>query len=784
VAQVEVNLRDLYRVLRKRKLIFIVAPILMGLATFAFTEAEPPVFRSSVLLKITRSTTVAGLMTEIISYSTYDTMATQMLVITSQPVLHEVASRLHKLVPGENPQFAIDRLKGQITTEQLSGSDILAIKSSARSREEALDLANTLAEVYIQRYAEEKGRRLDETVKFIRQRFSEASGALAHAEGQLTEFKRVNRDVLLPAQGDVSEKQFQYQQRLADAETALAVLTRVQQSKEYEPLLQSYLHVDDPGTLLIADDVSKRAASVLEQRSRRAELLRFQTEASPQVAAVSDQIQSEERRLQVSIENLVRRLRSLAGEYERQSGNLARQKTDLDRQPEALRAVEGLEAIVKEKAELVSLLRKQLQDTEIQQKEKADEISIVERANTASQSAAPSRYYKTLIGALIGILIGGVFAFVLESMDTSIGTIEDVERYISAAVLGIIPHIEIEDVIGRMDQESLARNVPEEERARFARLATHFDPRSVVSESYRTLRTNIRSIMVKSGKKVLLISSSVIQEGKTTSSVNLAAAFAQAGQRTLLIDADLRRPYIDKIFGIDRTPGLAEILLGTVGKKECIRTVDDVILGKFGLRGAQASPGLEFLHLLPAGHHVDNPTELLNSPGMDTLIAEARREFDVVIFDVSPILPVADAFILAPKVDGVVLAYQIGRVARDVLKRTKLRIESLGGSVWGIIMNDIQAEIDYSQGYFQYYHYQYQSAAQHGPLTWGERLRERIGHPFGGRPTARKLRARAKSADRLAERTGSDKRFGPSPPGAPPDSGEELRDIMSITDED
>jgi tyrosine-protein kinase len=111
------------------------------------------------------------------------------------------------------------------------------------------------------------------------------------------------------------------------------------------------------------------------------------------------------------------------------------------------------------------------------------------------------------------------------------------------------------------------------------------------------------------------------------------------------------------------------------------------MLGKFGLKLAQLTPGLEYLTILPAGRIVDKPTELLTAPALDKLLEDVRSKFDVVVVNVAPILPVADTFVLAPKVDGIVLAYQIGRVARDVLKRTKMRIEGVGGKVWGVILN-------------------------------------------------------------------------------------------------
>jgi capsular exopolysaccharide synthesis family protein len=370
------------------------------------------------------------------------------------------------------------------------------------------------------------------------------------------------------------------------------------------------------------------------------------------------------------------------------------------------------------------------------------------------------------VGVLIGILIGGVFSFVLEALDTSLGTIEDVEQHINSIVVGIIPHLDKEDIKDRMKADG-AQNLSNEEMDKIARLVTHFDSKSIGSEAYRTLRTNIASIMAKTNAKMLMVSSSMIQEGKTTSCANIATAFAQSGKRTLLIDADLRRPNIDKTFGISRVPGLTDLLLDTRDPRECYRTIDDIMLGKFGLKLAQATPGLEYLTILPAGRIVDKPTELLSAPSLDRLLNEVREKFDVIVVDVSPVLPVADAFVLAPKVDGIILTYQIGRVARDVLKRTKLRIETVGGKVWGVVLNDIRSEIDYRSGDFSYYHYRYDRHLDE-PKT----LRDRFKAAFQSSKPGRR------------ERPPKNRR-PPSPPVAPAADSDasEMKDVMSLTDE-
>src|SRR5438128_11293454 len=130
MAQIEVNIRDIFRVVRKRKWVILLAPILMGFSTFSITEVPPPVYNSEALVRISKSSTVAGMMTDIVQYGAYDNMATQIMVITSRPVLEDVAKRLSMVKPGEDTQDAFDSLRGRVTVEQLNASDILAIMAS------------------------------------------------------------------------------------------------------------------------------------------------------------------------------------------------------------------------------------------------------------------------------------------------------------------------------------------------------------------------------------------------------------------------------------------------------------------------------------------------------------------------------------------------------------------------------------------------------------------------------------------------------------------------------
>src|SRR3989440_9327685 len=165
--------------------------------------------------------------------------------------------------------------------------------------------------------------------------------------------------------------------------------------------------------------------------------------------------------------------------------------------------------------------------------------------------------------------------------------------------------------LAQMDAEALQSH---------ALLITHFDPKSPVAEAYRTLRTNIQSARQDRGGKVLVVTSPTLQEGKTTTIVNLALTLAQSGQRTLLVGGNLRRPSIHRFFGIEREPGLSDILIGSTPWRDCIRTVADILMGRFEMEDIMAAPGLDNLHIIEAGPLPPNPSHPLSTPAPAPLL--------------------------------------------------------------------------------------------------------------------------------------------------------------------
>jgi capsular exopolysaccharide synthesis family protein len=300
----------------------------------------------------------------------------------------------------------------------------------------------------------------------------------------------------------------------------------------------------------------------------------------------------------------------------------------------------------------------------------------------------------------MGIFLGFVMAFMRESFDTSIGTIEGVEEFLKVPVLGVIPRFDEKEQLAVAARE-LPPDIPKETLQVIAKLITLYDPKSVLSEGFRSLRTNIQFASSDTNIKTMLFTSAGLGEGKTTCVVNLAITLAQDGKRVLLVDADLRRPIVHSRFGVPRDPGLSEALVG-LPWREPVRSVTDLILGSLGVDRVLQSPGLDNLSILTSGAIPPNPSEFLSSPRLKEILAEMREEYDVVLIDTPPVLPIGDAVLMGNLADAAVLVYQVGRISRNALKRAKFLLDHAQAKVLGLVLTDVRPEITPEYSYYRY----------------------------------------------------------------------------------
>src|SRR5436309_3443080 len=739
------NLRDYWLIVRRRRLIIIVSTALVMLFSFWFAKQKVPHFQASTAVKFEQSRRRSGLLVEVLSYSSADAIETQVTLIKSYPTLEDVAKRLGRLpqtAAGEAMReskgywAALDSISEKLKAARIPNTSILEITATSTNPREVRDLANAMAEAYRDYSKSLRNLRVTEARRFIENQLREVEGRVKRAESDVWAFREANRIIAPGAESSVLLSIFT--QVRGDIEKAR------QQRIELELMQQRVLRIDPANTnerIFIETSnpaMQKLQATYSELLLERNSLALEVTERHPRLQALDDRMREVRLEMRREVSAQIAMLRNREELLNRQVGELQQKNREL---PTVELALQRLQREAKTNDELLALLKTKHQEALIKEAEKIEEVTIVRPAAEPEAPIGGETTHAVLVGGLLGLFLGLVFAFVRETLDTSIGTIEDVEAYLEVPVLGVVPHIDSRATIQRvLERRPALAQMDPEALLSHSLLITHFDPKSPVAEAYRTLRTNVQFARMERAGKVLVVTSPTLQEGKTTTIVNLALTLAQSGQRTLLVGGNLRRPSIHRFFGIEREPGLSDILIGSTPWRDCVRTVADILMGRFEMEDIMAAPGLDNLHIIEAGPIPANPSELLSTSAMTAFLRAVRDEYDIVLIDTPPVLPVTDSAIVAAQADGVILVYQAGKVGRLVLKRAKVHIENVGGKVWGVVLNDVKTEI---AGYAYTHYYTHYYGEETGVDTHKERLnragavfkrllrRDRRGEPRG-----------------------------------------------------
>jgi capsular exopolysaccharide synthesis family protein len=321
----------------------------------------------------------------------------------------------------------------------------------------------------------------------------------------------------------------------------------------------------------------------------------------------------------------------------------------------------------------------QLQSLRVAQARELSNILIVEPALPPKSPLGSKLRTNVMMAAAVGGMLALGLAFLIEYLDDTIKTPEQVTIDTELAPLGVIANMK-----GSRPQE---------------KLETHTMPRSPVSEAYRVVRTNLGFSAINGKLRSILVTSPFPGEGKTTTAANVAVVMAQAGKRVILVDADLRRPAQHKLFQTSNNQGLTTALLDgtTPATAHCRDTA------------------VANLRLLSSGPLPPNPAELLNSQRMRQLLEALQNDADMVIIDSPPVLTVADATILGSQVDGTLVVVYIGRSRRDALINTVDALQKTGTQVLGVVMNRLRS---HRAGYYSYYYYRYDTYEQATSRPW------------------------------------------------------------------
>ncbi len=677
--EVKLHFLDYWRVIRVRWVLILLAFLLVVLTAAVVTYFQPRQYQSSVFIEV-KSTAenphMFGNDGTSIPYHDPQLAPTVYQVIQRTGILYPVIDDL-KLQDkwareGSRPtrEQAYQMLRGQLNVDEVRNTDLLQISVLDADPQEAANIANKIVAVYQEKRVQEEKEILNRAVATMNEEVAKEDKRVEDAGDEVSRIRDKEHIVDLNPEGTedsvtaANTNVLKQEGEVNDAETKVSTLqAKLQQTENLkgEDLMRMMptLDIQDPTIQKILPNYQEAVAneaqllnSGLGENHPKVKALRATKEVyirqlEQQVSSVRDGLQRNLNSAKETRDQLKQRLDTI-NEAQVTSKNLSANYT------------RAKNAYIKEKSLRDGVrLRAQTETMEMAMPRQA--VSVKQVAEPPSYAARPRVALNLALGALVGLVLGIGLAFFIEYLDTSVKTMEDVENLLGVPVLAIIPR-----GIKLLHQE--AGDTPD-------------------AEAYRILRTNIEFNRKSPEANTISLVSGGPGEGKSTTLANLAFISAQGGYSTLIVDADLRRPVQHSLFNLDNQVGLTNYL-----------TTD------MQLEDAIVPTSVENLSLLPSGILPSDAVGILNSQRMTDLIAELKTRYDIVFFDSPPMLGVSDASVLASEVDQTIIVVQHRRFPRAMLTRVKQAILSVGGSVLGVVLNNV--DLKHDQNYYYYTSYQ------------------------------------------------------------------------------
>ena len=585
-----------------------------------------------------------------------------------------------KLEPYEDAIIASE------TIEAVSGTNLVKIKFAHPDPEIAQKVSDTLAEVFVRNNFERATAGSSKAEHLLEREIARLQTQIKHdQEAQFNYAKNHNLPLTSGPGGNLEAI------RLATLSGQL--LEAENERKNLQAQYEAAKREADPFSVpdvQASARIEKLRERISALEERRNALLIVYTSEWPEVKKIDAQLKALEAELNKApsevLTSMKRRYEAAAsresllrGSYEQQKGTTTQQTRD---QIDLLAMSQQLET---NKQYLNTLLQRK-REFEIGSGDRSNEVSIETPSRLPTVPIGPQRFRNIVIGFLLSLVAGIGLAFLLDFLDDSVKSLDDVDRYLHMPALAMIPSSRGERgrLIGLPGSSS--SGPPSETTA----LAMIDDVRSPVAEAYRHLRTSLLLSSAGQPPKAILVTSSQPSEGKTTTAINTAFMLAQTGAEVLIVDCDLRRPRLHTQFAIPNSRGLTNWLSGEID-------LDSL------LQPCARQPNLK---LLTSGPVPPNPAELLGSDEMRRLLGILAGRFTHIIIDSPPAISFTDASILSTMVDGVVLVVHAGKSSRAVVKRAKQQLLDVGAHIFGIVLNNVKTEAQdyYYSGYYSEYY--------------------------------------------------------------------------------
>ncbi|MGA9996305.1 MAG: polysaccharide biosynthesis tyrosine autokinase, partial [Pyrinomonadaceae bacterium] len=591
------------------------------------------------------------------------------LVSSGQPIVKEAdidgetltQEQLARLEPYE------DTIIGNETVEPVPGTNLVIIRFHHTDPELAQKIANTLADVFVDNnYNRLTSGSGDAQVKLAKE-IAKLQAEIKHDnEVKFNYAKAHNLPLEATADNLETQKLRTLAMQLLEAENA-----RKDAQAQYESARDSQDVYSVPDVQSSAR-ITRLRDKIADLREKRAALLVTYTEEWPEVKKIDEQIKTLEADLNKAptevitslksrYESAAARENSLRASYNQQRGTTTQQTQD------EIELVSINQRIETNKQYLNTLLQRQ-QELQVTSGDQSREVSVMNYSRVPGGPIGPQRTRNIMIAFLLSLISGIGLAFLLDFLDDTVKSVEDVDRYIHLPALALIPASRNER---GLRLKGLGGNAPPNGGGEATALALIDDVRSPIAESYRHLRTSLLLSSAGQPPKTILVTSSQPSEGKTTTAVNTAVMLAQTGAEVLIVDCDLRRPRLHAHFDVPNARGLTNYLSSESNLDELLQPYEK----------------LPNLKLLTSGPVPPNPAELLGSDEMRKLLGVLSERFTHIIIDSPPAISFTDASILSTMVDGVMLVVHGGRSSRAVVRRAKQQLVDVGAHIFGVVLN-------------------------------------------------------------------------------------------------
>lgn len=559
-----------------------------------------------------------------------------------------------------------------IEVKPVKNSKIVEIRYYAPNPELARAIANSVTRAYIEQLLELNMSSTRYAIQWMTKKAEEEREKLDKSEKGLQEYVKDRNIVTMENKiAIVPQKLAELNSQLVQAETKKKQLEIL-----YAKVKDLGGNLDEAETVsVVASDPSLQAIrqQILKAEQTIMELSQKYGKKHPAMTRALEDLNV----LKAKREQEIRRIiDSIRNEYDMAKSNVATLNRFLgETKSEALNVNEkfmeygSLNREVEANRQLYEALMKRIKEQSITEQGSTVNVLVVERAELPKSPAKPRKALNVFLGLIVGLFGGIGMAFFVEYLDNTVKTPEEVEARLGVPVYGMVSLLKegaLEGIVMR-------------------------EPTSPVTENYKAMRTALLLSSADRPQRKILVTSMGPEEGKTTTSVNLAMAIAQSEYKVLLIDADLRKPRIHKVFGLNNGKGLSTYLAGASDMKVM-----------------QKGP-LPNLDVIPSGPIPPNPSELLSSNRMNEMIAALGKDYDFVICDSPPLLSVADSLMLSKALDGTIIVTRAGATTYDMIKRGLKSLADLKAHVLGVVINGM----DVKKGdKYHYYNYYYSSAPE------------------------------------------------------------------------